>query len=170
MLKKKLKKKFTIFFILYRKIPLVSSLENSPYFIFFQKIIELRSFVTSCFWGPAHCWYCKHCKTASDSLSEYYVLSKFGIGNIICHDSTALVDQYVIQFANESYLLTSKWSNSAMRKFQKSMLKSPLVQISNDLNSNSVSSCLDKIKIFQPLCLWSSTVLATSVQTYLIKS
>ena len=28
---------FTIFFILYQKIPLVSSLKNSPYFIFFPK-------------------------------------------------------------------------------------------------------------------------------------
>ena len=37
MLKKNLKKHFTIFFILYQKIPLVSSLENSPYFIFFPK-------------------------------------------------------------------------------------------------------------------------------------
>ena len=36
-LKKNLKNLFTIFFILYQKIPLVSSLENSPYFIFFPK-------------------------------------------------------------------------------------------------------------------------------------
>ena len=36
-LKKNLKNFFTIFFILYQKIPLVSSLENSPYFIFFPK-------------------------------------------------------------------------------------------------------------------------------------
>ena len=35
------------------------------------------------FWGPAH-----H-KTASDSLSNYQVLSKFGIGNSICDDPTA---------------------------------------------------------------------------------
>ena len=37
MLKKNMKKFYTIFFILYQKIPLVSSLENSPYFIFFPK-------------------------------------------------------------------------------------------------------------------------------------
>ena len=36
-MKKNVKKLFTIFFILYQKITLVSSLENSPYFIFFPK-------------------------------------------------------------------------------------------------------------------------------------
>ena len=41
------------------------------------------------FWGPAHCLYCKHHKTASDSLSNWQALSKFCIANIICNDPSA---------------------------------------------------------------------------------
>ena len=39
----------------------------------------------------AHCSYCKHHKTLSDYLSNYQVLFKFDIGNVICDDPTASI-------------------------------------------------------------------------------
>ena len=44
------------FLISYQKKSLGFSLENIPYLIFWQKMVELCPFLNSCFWDPAHCW------------------------------------------------------------------------------------------------------------------
>ena len=81
-MKKKLKKFFTIFFLLFQKIQLVSSLENSPYSNFFpqdDRAIMIYNFLLL---RP-----CTLFVLETSQISEY--LSKFGIGNIIYHDPTA---------------------------------------------------------------------------------
>ena len=82
---------FWIFLFNTKKFPWFPYLKKSFTLFFCKTMVELWSFITSCFWGPAHCSYCKHQKTALDSLSNYQVLSNFGIGNIICDDPTTSI-------------------------------------------------------------------------------
>ena len=62
MLKKSMNFFYTIFFRTHWKIPLTLT--------FFQKMSALCPFISSCIWGHEYCSYCKHYKTASDSLSK----------------------------------------------------------------------------------------------------
>ena len=57
--------------------------------MFFQSLVEICPFITSCFWGPAHWSYCKDHNNPSDSLSTFQALFKFWVGKKICDDPTA---------------------------------------------------------------------------------
>ena len=69
-MKKSLKKNFTIFFILYQKIPSVSSLEKSPYFIFFPK--DDRATIIYNFLLLRPCTlFVLHCNPLQGSIGKY---------------------------------------------------------------------------------------------------
>ena len=89
-MKKNLKNFFTIFFILYQKIPLVSSLENSPYLIFFPKDDRATIIYNFLLLRPCTLFVLQTSQNCFGIFIRLVLaLFKFGIGNIICHDPTA---------------------------------------------------------------------------------
>ena len=60
---------FLFFLFNIKKFPWFPYLKTSFTLIFCQTMVELGSFITSCFWGPAYWLYLKHHKTALDFSS-----------------------------------------------------------------------------------------------------
>ena len=89
--------------------------------MFFQSLVEICPFITSCFWGPAHWSYCKDHNNPSDSLSTFQALFKFWVGKKICDDHTAT---NVVEIFSSPYFFDfrEKKAPSAQEFFQPNKL------------------------------------------------